>query len=70
MCKNWLDTIFSDESENFVSNPCPKLNEIIQIKLRVIANAPINKVFLICWPTGEVIMQKMEKISTKVVLKM
>ncbi len=43
---HWINTIFSDGSRHFVSNPTPKLGEIIKVKLRVIKGAPVDRVIL------------------------
>lgn len=44
--KNWLESVFSDGSNLFVSNPCPKKGDRICIRMRAYADAPIDHVFL------------------------
>ncbi len=50
---DWLGTVHHDGSEEFVSNPCPKLGDTVQIRLRMDINAPVNDVYLRTLPDGE-----------------
>ncbi len=50
---NWLATIHHDGSKRYVSNPTPRLNEVVKISLRVRADAPIQKMYLRTAPDGE-----------------
>lgn len=59
--KNWLESVFSDGSELFVSNPCPKKGDKISIKMRAYADAPIDNVFLRTKLNGVEIVLKMEE---------
>ncbi len=43
---SWLQSIYSDTSENFVSNPLPKMTEEVKIRIRIWKNAPVTKVIL------------------------
>lgn len=42
----WLDSVYSDTTKNFVSNPYPKKGEKITIYLRVLKNDDLKHVFL------------------------
>lgn len=41
---DWLNSVYSDGSCNFVSNPLPKKGETISIKIRVKADSPVKNV--------------------------
>ena len=43
---DWKDSIYSDATENYVSNPYPQKGETIYISVRVIENSPVKEVFL------------------------
>ncbi|MEE1313764.1 MAG: alpha-amylase family glycosyl hydrolase [Lachnospiraceae bacterium] len=49
---NWLESIYSDGTSDFVSNPSPNLFETVTIKLRMYENAPVQHVFLRSLPNG------------------
>ncbi len=44
--ENWLESIYSDGSPYFVSNPTPKKGEKITISLQVASGSPVTKIFL------------------------
>ena len=44
--EKWLDSIYTDGSKYFVSNPLPKKGEKIKIYLRVQKDAPIDTIFI------------------------
>lgn len=46
MNNKWLHSVYSDSTENFVSNPCPRKGEKIKIRLRMIENDQIREVIL------------------------
>lgn len=50
--EQWLESVYSDGSELFVSNPHPTLGETVTVRLRVYADAPVRHVFLRCAPNG------------------
>ena len=52
MQEAWLESVYSDGSADFVSNPSPKLFETVTVWLRVYADAPVRHVFLRCVPNG------------------
>lgn len=46
MNNDWLRSVYSDTTENFVSNPCPHKGERITIRLRMAENEEIREVML------------------------
>ena len=50
--KDWLDSVYSDGTEQFLSNPEPVYGEIVTIRIRVLADAPVDKVLLRWEPNG------------------
>lgn len=48
----WLESVYSDGTAAFVSNPCPKLYETVTIRLRFYRDAPVKHVFLRTIPNG------------------
>ncbi len=61
----YSNTIFTDASENFVSNPTPRLNEEVTFSIRMSDKIQPDEVYLICWPTGEVIYNLMRHSRTE-----
>lgn len=63
---NWLDSIYSDGSKYFVSNPLPKIGEKIKIYLRVLEEAPVKNVFLFTKINGveSLIPMKIENVKS------
>lgn len=50
--EKWLESVYSDGTECFVSNPFPKLHETVTILLRVYEDAPVRHIFLRTIPNG------------------
>ena len=48
----WLESVHSDGTAAFVSNPSPKLFETVTVKLRFYRDAPVRHVFLRTIPNG------------------
>ena len=48
----WLESVYSDGTAAFVSNPCPNLFETVTIRLRFYRNAPVKHVLLRTIPNG------------------
>ncbi|MBQ0059147.1 MAG: alpha amylase N-terminal ig-like domain-containing protein [Lachnospiraceae bacterium] len=46
MSLNWKDSVYSDGTEYFVSNPQPVLGEMVKISLRLLKTAPVQHVLL------------------------
>lgn len=49
---NWLESIYSDGTSDFVSNPSPALFETVKIRVRMYEEAPVKHVFLRSMPNG------------------
>ncbi len=43
---NWLNSVYSDGTDCFVSIPCPKLNDKVKISIRFYQDSPIEHVYL------------------------
>lgn len=56
----WLESVYSDGTEAFVSNPAPKLGETITVRLRFYADAPVEHVLLRSVPNGAEFLQEMQ----------
>lgn len=50
--ENWLESVYSDGSAEFVSNPAPKIGEIVTVRLRMYEDAPVKYVYLRSVPNG------------------
>ena len=50
--EQWLESVYSDGSAAFVSNPAPRLFETVTIRLRMYADAPVQHVILRATPNG------------------
>lgn len=48
----WLESVYSDGSKYFVSNPQPNFGETVRIKLRMYEDAPVKHVYLRSVPNG------------------
>ena len=53
MMEKWLESVFSDGTADFVSNPSPKLFETVTIRVRMYEDAPVKHVFLRFIPNGD-----------------
>lgn len=42
----WIESVYSDGSQYFVSNPFPKMYEKVTIYIRFLETAPIDKIFI------------------------
>jgi len=62
---DWKDSIYSDGSGCFVSNPNPKIGETVVIKLRVFKWAPVKSVVLRYIKNGGDMHVKMEKTEER-----
>ncbi|MBR2927571.1 MAG: alpha amylase N-terminal ig-like domain-containing protein [Oscillospiraceae bacterium] len=50
--KQWIESVYSDGTSQFVSNPFPKLHETVTVRIRMYADAPVQTVFLRTMPNG------------------
>ena len=44
--EQWLESVHSDGTAEFVSNPAPRLFETVQVRIRMYENAPVEHVLL------------------------
>ena len=56
----WLESVHHDGSDAFVSTPYPRLGEMVRIRLRAGADAPISRVFVRTAPDGEQAFARMD----------
>lgn len=63
--ENWLESVYSDGTAAFVSNPAPKLFETVKIRLRMYQDAPVKSVFLRALPNGEENLTQMRPVCTQ-----
>lgn len=63
--KDWLKSIYTDGSKDFVSNPLPKKGETIKIEIRVLKNAPIKNILFRTKLNGVETIIPMEKLVSK-----
>ena len=50
--EKWLESVHSDGTEEFVSNPHPKLFETVKVRIRMYEDAPVKYVLLRSIPNG------------------
>lgn len=63
--EQWLESVYSDGTEDFVSNPQPSLFETVTIQIRMYEDAPVRHVFLRSTPNGEEHLVEMERKKCK-----
>lgn len=63
--EQWLESVYSDGTECFVSNPQPKLFETVTIWLRAYEDAPIRHVLLRTIPNGAELLIEAKKKKTE-----
>ena len=49
---DWLESVYSDGTAEFVSDPSPRLGETVTVRLRCYADAPLDHVLLHSSPNG------------------
>ena len=63
--QQWLESVYSDGSACFVSNPQPSFDEIVKIRIRMYEDAPVRSVILRTMPNGADTMTDMMPVETK-----
>lgn len=63
--EQWLESVYSDGSAQFVSNPQPKLFETVTVRIRMYEDAPVRHVFLRTEPNGANHLIEMTKEKTE-----
>lgn len=61
--ENWLESVYSDGTAMFVSNPAPELFETVTIRLRMYGDAPVRHVFLRSIPNGMEHLEEMRVVK-------
>ena len=61
----WLESVYSDGTAAFVSNPSPALMETVTIRIRMYENAPVKHVFLRSIPNGVERLEEMHPVSNE-----
>ena len=63
--EKWMDSVYSDGTDMFVSNPQPKLGEIVRIRIRMYENAPVKHVLLKSLVNGAELIVEAKKVSVE-----
>ena len=61
----WLNSVYSDGSALFVSNPCPKKGEKVKILLKMLENSEVKSIFISGKKNGVNIPVKMQEVCKK-----
>lgn len=59
----WTESIYSDGTAQFVSNPSPELFETVKIRIRMYEDAPAQHVFLRWAPNGAFMLKEMQVVK-------
>ena len=60
----WLESVHSDGTAEFVSDPHPKLFQTVKVRIRMYADAPVKHVLLRSDPNGEEHFAEMQIVKT------
>ena len=60
--EKWLKSLYSDTTENFVSNPYPKKGEKVSVSIRFLNNDNVSHVFLRAREFGVEVLYEMKKV--------
>ena len=63
--EQWLESVYSDGTAEFVSNPHPKLSEVVKIRIRKYEDAPVEHVLLRSIPNGAEHLSEMKLVEKK-----
>lgn len=63
--KNWLLSIHSDGSDDFLSNPSPKIGDKIKVRLRMVKNPSVKHVLILSFPDGIEHFEEMSVLKTE-----
>lgn len=61
--ENWLESVYSDGTAMFVSNPAPEWLETVTIQIRMYEDAPVRHVFLRSIPNGTEHLEEMRVVK-------
>lgn len=60
--EHWQESVYSDGTEEFLSNPHPKLHETVTVRLRLYDDAPVRGVILRSMPNGSERLTQMRAV--------
>lgn len=63
--EKWLESVYSDGTAAFVSDPSPKLYETVTVRIRMYADAPVKHVILRSIPNGAENLRPMHRAYEK-----
>ena len=63
MDHTWLESIYSDGSAAFVSDPSPRMGDTVVVRIRFYEDAPVRAVVLRCMPNGQNIWLDLQEES-------
>ncbi len=63
--ENWLESIHSDGTKTFLSNPLPKLGETVKVRIRFSEHSPVKHVLLLAFPNGIDDFHEMSVLKTE-----
>ena len=63
MMNTWLESVYSDGTAAFVSNPVPKLFDTVTVRIRMYESAPVKTVLLRTIPNGMERFTEMTRVS-------
>ena len=63
--KNWLLSIHSDGTDDFLSNPSPKIGDKIKVRLRMAKNPSVKHVLILSFPDGIEHFEEMSVLKTE-----
>ena len=63
MDHTWLESIYSDGSAAFVSDPSPRMGDTVTVRIRFYEDAPVGAVVLRCMPNGQNIWLDLQEES-------
>ena len=59
--EQWLESVYSDGTKEFVSNPAPRLMETVTVRVRFYDDAPVRSVILRTVPNGGEVLRPMRR---------
>lgn len=63
--ENWLESVYSDGTERFVSNSQPNLGEVVTIRIRMYEDAPVKHVLIRVLLNGAERLKEMRPVEVK-----
>lgn len=63
--ENWLLSIHSDGTDDFLSNPSPKIGDKIKVRLRMAENPSVKHVLILSFPDGIEHFEEMSMLKTE-----